>query len=196
MKLIQVNNMSSVCGAIGRRAWRLCLDLGYRRPVLTRSAALMIAIGLLVPSPAAARAQILFARGHWAALKFGDRCEAMARPLPPAARRQPEARAGFGFGGGGSRQSEFHVRLSRVARAGSSVMLTIGERPFLLVARGDRAWSRGPRQEAAIIDAARAATSMRVEARDGSGRWFADRYLLDGAPTAIDAAAAGCAGKI
>ena len=196
MKLIQVNNMSSACGAIGRRAWRLCLDLGYRRPVLTRSAALMIAIGLLVPSPAAARAQILFARGHWAALKFGDRCEAMARPLPPAARRQPEARAGFGFGGGGSRQSEFHVRLSRVARAGSSVMLTIGERPFLLVARGDRAWSRGPRQEAAIIDAARAATSMRVEARDGSGRWFADRYLLDGAPTAIDAAAAGCAGKI
>jgi len=197
VKLIQVNNMSSDCSAIGRRAWRLCLGLGYRRPVLTRSAALIIALGLAVPSPAeAARAQILFARGHWAAVKFGDRCEAMARPLPPAARRQPEARAGFGFGGGGSRQGEFHVRLSRVARAGSSVMLTIGERPFLLVARGDRAWSRGPRQEAAIIDAARAATSMRVEARDGSGRRFADRYLLDGAPTAIDAAAAGCAGKI
>jgi hypothetical protein len=50
-------------------------------------------------------------------------------------------------------------------------------------------------QEAAILAAARGATSMRVEARDAAGRRFADRYLLDGAPTAIDAAAAGCAGK-
>ena len=74
-------------------------------------------------------------------------------------------------------------------------MLTVGERPFMLIARGDWAWSRGPMQEAAIIDAARAARSMRIEARDGAGRRFADRYLLDGAPTAIDAAAAGCAGK-
>jgi hypothetical protein len=75
-------------------------------------------------------------------------------------------------------------------------MLTIGERPFLLVARGDWSWSRGPLQEAAIIDAARSARAMRIESRDGAGRRFVDRYLLDGAPTAIDAAAAGCAGKI
>ena len=75
-------------------------------------------------------------------------------------------------------------------------MLTIGEQPFLLVARGDWAWSNGPLQEAAIIAAARSAQSMRIEARDSSGRRFTDRYLLDGAPTAIDAAAAGCAGKI
>ena len=74
-------------------------------------------------------------------------------------------------------------------------MLTIGERPFMLIARGDWAWSRGPLQEAAILDAVRAATSMRIEARDGGGRRFADRYLLNGAPTAIDAAAAGCAGR-
>ncbi len=74
--------------------------------------------------------------------------------------------------------------------------MTIGERPFMLVARGDQAWSRGPLQEAAIIEAARASTSLRIEARDRSGRRFADRYLLAGAPTAIDAAAAACAGKI
>jgi hypothetical protein len=74
-------------------------------------------------------------------------------------------------------------------------MLTIGNRPFMLVARGDWAWSRGGLQETAILEAARSATSMRVEGRDGSGRGFADRYLLNGAPTAIDAAAAGCAGK-
>ena len=147
----------------------------------------------------AAPALILAAQGHWAALKFGPRCEAAARPLPPASNRQPAARAGFGFGvgsaGSGAGRGEFHVRLSRVPRAGSSVMLTIGSRPFMLLSRGDWAWSRGPLQEAAILAAARGATSMRVEARDGAGRRFADRYLLDGAPTAIDAAAAGCAGK-
>ena len=156
-----------------------------------------IALGSLMPSVGqAAGAQILAAHGSWAALRFGEQCEAVARPLLPAARRQPEARAGFSFGPRNSRQGEFHVRLSRVPRAGSSIMLTVGERPFMLIARGDWAWSRGPMQEAAIIDAARAARSMRIEARDGAGRRFADRYLLDGAPTAIDAAAAGCAGKI
>jgi len=157
--------------------------------------------GFLLASAAssASTAPVLAAQGHWAALKFGPRCEAVARPLEPAARRQPEARAGFSFGvgsaGRGARRGEFHVRLSRVPRAGSSVMLTIGTRPFMLLSRGDWAWSRGPLQEAAILSAARGATAMRIEARDGAGRRFADRYLLDGAPTAIDAAAAGCAGK-
>ena len=144
---------------------------------------------------AAQSRQILAAQGHWAALKFGPRCEAAARPLPPASRRQPEARAGFTFAERGARRGEFHVRLTRVPRPGSSVMLTIGSRPFMLLSRGDWAWSRGPLQEAAILDAARGANAMRVEARDGAGRRFADRYLLAGAPTAIDAAAAGCAGK-
>ena len=163
----------------------------------TRTVTLFCSALLLAPTAApAAPAQILAAQGHWAALKFGPRCEAAARPLPPAANRQPAARAGFGFGvGRGAGRGEFHVRLSRVPRAGSSVMLTLGSRPFMLLSRGEWAWSRGPLQEAAILAAARGATSMRVEARDGAGRRFADRYLLDGAPTAIDAAAAGCAGK-
>ena len=100
-----------------------------------------MALALLPPTPVhAAGAQVLAAQGNWAALKFGDRCEAVARPLLPAARRQPEARAGFGFTATG--HGQFHVRLSRVPRAGSSVMLTIGERPFMLIARGDWAWRR------------------------------------------------------
>jgi hypothetical protein len=36
---------------------------------------------------------------------------------------------------------------------------------------------------------------MKVEARDPAGRRFRDYYLLGGAPTAIDVAAARCAGK-
>ena len=78
-------------------------------------------------------------------------------------------------------------------RAGSSAILQIADQPFLLVARGDWAWSRGPLQEQAIIAAARAASAMRIESRDGAGRRFVDSYVLDGAPTAIDAAAARCA---
>ena len=166
----------------------------------TRTVTLLCSSLLIAPTATAAApaapAQILAAQGHWAALKFQSRCEAVARPLEPAARRQPAARAGFGFAERGTRNGEFHVRLSRVPRPGSSVMLTLGSRPFMLLSRGEWAWSRGPLQEAAILAAARGATSMRVEARDGAGRRFADRYLLDGAPSAIDAAAAGCAGKI
>ncbi len=153
------------------------------------------ALSLADIASAAQSRQILAAQGHWAALKFGSRCEAAARPLPPAAQRQPQARAGFTFAERGAQRGEFHVRLSRVPRSGSSVMLTIGSRPFMLLSRGDWAWSRGPLQEAAILAAARGGTAMRIEARDGAGRRFADRYLLAGAPTAIDAAAAGCAGK-
>lgn len=144
----------------------------------------------------AAPAERLFAGGAWAALRFGDICLAGARPLPPASRREPQARAGFRFERGGGRFGEFHVRPSRIPRSGSSVILRVGEQPFLLAVRGEWAWSRGPAQDLAIIAAARAARSIRIEARDSAGRRFRDAYLLDGAPTAIDAAAAGCAGKI
>ena len=162
----------------------------YRCRVIRTSILGLAALGAVgAVQTEAARPETLFARGHWAALKFDRRCVAEARPLLPAAKRQPAARAGFSFVAG---RSEFHARLSRVPRPGSSVMLTIGEHFFLLLARGDWAWSNGPLQDAAIIAAARNARSMRIEARDGFGRRFVDHYLLDGAPTAIDAAAAGC----
>ncbi len=165
---------------------------------MDRRAAFLIAATAALLSAAAiaaAPSQILFAQGQWAAVRYGAQCEAVARPLLPAARRQPQSRAGFTFNPAGRRVGEFHARLSRVPRPGSSVMLTIGERPFLLVARGDWAWSSGPAQDLAIIDAARAATSMRIQSRDGSGRRFTHPYMLAGAPTAIDAAAAASAGR-
>jgi hypothetical protein len=74
-------------------------------------------------------------------------------------------------------------------------MVTIGRQPFLLLARGNLAWSRGPTQEQAMLAAARGGDSMQVQARDAGGRRFRDTYPLAGAPTAIDAAAAHCAGK-
>ena len=155
--------------------------------------AILLSAALMAAAPAPA-AEILFARGRWAALRSAETCEAAARPLAPASEREREPRAGFAFGGG--RVGEFHVRLSRVPRPGSTVLLKVGSRPFLLVSRGALAWSRGALQDAAIIAAIRQERAMRVEGRDAGGRAFRDVYLLDGAPTAIDAAAAACAGKI
>jgi hypothetical protein len=139
---------------------------------------------------------VIHAGGAWAAIDRGAVCEADARSARIAPKGRVQASAGFAFTADRKRWGEFHARLSRVARPGSSVMLTVGDQPFLLVARGDWAWSRGPLQEQAIIAAVRAASGLRIEARDPSGRRFSDPYSLDGAPTAIDAAAARCAGKM
>ena len=145
--------------------------------------------------PAAASQRVIFARGQWAALQSldGQHCQAAARAQREAPKGAEQARATFAFDTGRGRRGEFHVRLSRAVRQGSSVILSIGGQPFQLVARAADAWSKGPDQEAAIIAAARIAAGMRVEARDASGRRFIDRYLLAGAPSAIDAAAAACA---
>ena len=147
-------------------------------------------------SGALAAGKILFAGGSWAAIDRGMTCVAAGRSAKIATKGKVQAVAGFSFDGNRRRWGEFHAHLSRIPRAGSSVILTVGNQPFLLVVRGDWAWSRGPGQEQAIIAAVRASSGMRIEARDGAGNRFADPYTLDGAPTAIDAAAAACAGKI
>jgi hypothetical protein len=148
---------------------------------------------VLLSSAASARGSVVYAGGGWAAIDRGAMCEALTRSQKVAAKDKVQATAGFAFTPDRLRWGQFHARLSRVSRPGSSVILHIGETPFLLVARGDWAWSRGPGQEQAIIDAARGGGAMKVEARDLAGVRFIDPYVLDGAATAIDAAAARCA---
>ena len=106
-----------------------------------------------------------------------------------------QAIAGFTFSADRKHWGEFHARLRRMPRAGAAVMLRIDSQPFLLVSRASDAWSDGPMQEQAIIAALRNASGMSVESRDASGGRFVDPYSIDGAATAIDAAAAACAGK-
>ena len=153
-------------------------------------ALLLAVVSALGPAPA-----IVAARGQWAALRQGRTCEAAARSLRSPPKGRPPARASLSFDAGGPRRGQFAARLSRVPRAGASVMLVIGETQYLLLPQGDMAWSRGPAQEAAIIAALRASGGMRVEARSTGGGRIVDRYLLDGAPLAIDAAAA-CAATL
>ncbi len=148
---------------------------------------------LLVTSAAGARGVVLFSGGGWAAIDRGDVCEALSHSAKIAPKGKVQASAGFAFAPNHKRWGEFHARLSRVSRPGSSVILHVGGQPFLLLARADWAWSRGPAQEQAIIDAARSGGWMKVEARDQSGVRFMDPYVLSGAPTAIDSAAARCA---
>jgi hypothetical protein len=155
---------------------------------------------IALSSAALARGTVVVAGGAWAAIDRGQLCEAVSRSQKVVPKDKVQPIAGFSFTADRRRWGEFHARLSRVPRSDASVMLKIGEQPFLLVARGGWAWSRGPAQTQAIIEALRNGTIMSVTSRDGAGVRFSDPYLLDGAPTAIDAAAARCtlraAGKI
>ena len=159
---------------------------------LAMKSALIVLLATFV-SPAAARGLVVYADGAWAAIDRGAMCEALTRSQKIAPKDKVQATAGITFSRDHRHWGEFHVRLSRIPRGDASVMLHIGDQPFLLVTRGGWAWSRGPVQSQAIIAAMREAASMRVESRDIAGVRFADPYLLDGAPTAIDAAAARCA---
>lgn len=116
--------------------------------------------------------------------------------LEPPAEVKPPPFASFLFDEGKSPQGQLYVRLSRPADPSSAVMLQIANQPFLLVASGQSAWSRSPAQSQAIIAAVRTGGEMRVQFRDGSRRRYTDHYGLAGAATAIDAAAAACAGKL
>ena len=103
-----------------------------------------------------------------------------------------QARVSIAFDRRPGRHGELHFRLSRPARPGTAALLQVGGRSFQLVTRGPDAWSSGPPQEAAILAAIRAGNDMRLRFRSLAGG-RTDRYLLPGAPTAIDAAAAACA---
>ena len=145
-----------------------------------------------VATTAAARGTVLFAGGAWAAIDRGPVCEALSRSQKIAPKDKVQAEAGITFTADG-RPAEVHVRLSRMPRGDATVILHVGDQPFLLVTRGGWAWSRGPLQAQAIIAAMRDVPAMRAESRDAAGVRFSDPYLLDGAPTAIDSAAARCA---
>ena len=150
---------------------------------------------MLSASGALAAPFIVAADGQWAALSQERTCEAASRSVGTVYKDRPPARASLSFDAGGPRHGQFTARLSRVPRPGASVMLHVGDTPFLLMTQGDIAWSRGPAQEQAIIAAMRTSGGMRIEARSPGGGRIIDRYSLDGAPLAIDAAAA-CAAAL
>jgi hypothetical protein len=155
--------------------------------------AVMLFLALASAAGVSARGSVVFARGAWAAIDRGATCEALSRSQRIATKDKVQAVAGFTFTVDRRRWGEFHARLSRTPRVDASVMLMVGDQPFLLITREGWAWSRGPAQAQAIIAAMRESAAARIMSRDLGGTRFSDPYLLDGAPTAIDAAAARCA---
>lgn len=156
--------------------------------------AILLMIGASVAAAAAPPLRIVAAAGRWAALAGQRQCDAASLSLLPASKIRLQGRASLTFDAR-ARHGQFAAALSKPVASGASVMLTIDDESFLLVARGLGAWSRGPAQEASIVAALRRATRMRIEARSLRGLRFIDRYDLAGAPTAIDAAAA-CAATL
>ena len=151
---------------------------------------------LAMAGPAFGSGRVISARGSWAAIDRGTSCEAVGRAARIAPKGKVQAVAGFTFSVDHRRWGEFHARLRRLPRAGASVILRAGGQPFLLIARGNDAWSANPQQDQAIMTLLRSTMGMTIEARDVAGRRFVDIFPSEGAATAIDAAAAACAGKI
>lgn len=151
--------------------------------------AVFLVAAALASAPAISR-QTVGVHGQWAAFRDDAplRCYAVAAPLVP---------------GGGAFASvanwptrrvagQLHLRLYRVARAGSTILLNIDGRVFQLVGRGADAWSPNRSTDRAIVVAMRTGVSMAVSARDENGNGFTHAYALTGAATAIDAATLAC----
>ena len=143
----------------------------------------LIVLLATVATPAAARGTVVYADGAWAAIDRGAVCEALTRSQKIAPKDKVQATAGITFSRDHRHWGEFHVRLSRMPRGDASVMLHIGDQPFLLLTRGGWAWSRGPVQSQGIIAAMRDAAAMRVESRDMAGVRFAQSAVVSAVGT-------------
>ena len=75
------------------------------------------------------------------------------------------------------------------------MQLAISGQRFTLTGRGTNGWAEKAAADARVVAAMGSAGSFSVSATDTRGPRFTDRYSLDGAATAIDAAALGCANR-
>jgi hypothetical protein len=158
---------------------------------------LAIAVLALLAAPLSAK-DSLGVFGEWGAFRDPrvPRCYAIAAADEDRRGARHREHAPFASVGTWPRRGvrgQVHVRLSRNLAAGAAVSLSIGGQRFALAGGGADAWAADQRMDAAIVAAMRSASSMSVSARDTAGRRFTDRYSLDGAATAMDAATVGCA---
>jgi hypothetical protein len=156
------------------------------------------AVLILLAAPLAAK-DSLGVFGDWGA--FHDpqvpRCYAIAAaqvdPRRGGAQREHAPFASVGTWPRRNVRGQLHVRLSRNLAASPRITLTVGSQRFELTGGGGDAWAKDARMDAAIVAAMRSAESLTISAIDHAGRRFTDRYSLDGAATALDAATVGCA---
>lgn len=132
---------------------------------------------------------------NWGAFRDpgAGRCYAIAMPEPSRGASDYRAFASVGSWPRRGVRGQVHFRLSRRLAAEPAIALAIGGRRFALTGGGGDAWAQDRAMDAAVVAAMRAAGSMTISARDARGRRFTDRYDLEGAATAMDAAMVGCA---
>ena len=148
---------------------------------------------VLVAAPLAAK-DSLGVFGDWGAFYDADipRCYAIAAASPARGSRDVEPFASVGTWPGRQVRGQVHFRTSRRIGSNSAISLTVGRKEFALTGSGTNAWANNTAQDGEILAAMRAANSMSLRARDTNGNVFSNRYSLDGAATALDAASVGC----
>ena len=127
--------------------------------------------------------------------RIPPRCYAISEPDETIGPPTRAAYVSIGFWPKRNVTHQLYVRLSRDRSANSGVTLTAGGRRFRLKADSNAAWAADRRMDLAIIAAIRSATSLSIETIGRDGRSIVDAYALRGAPSAIDAAALGCAAR-
>lgn len=122
------------------------------------------------------------------------RCYAIAMPEKALGRVQDfQPYFTVGFWPGRSIRSAVHVRLPRRLSPGSKVIVSFPEANFALQTGQADAWPADQTTNAGILAQMRSTRSMIVIARGTDGRTVRDRYTLEGAGSAMDAAALACA---
>lgn len=154
----------------------------------------------LTALPLAAK-QDLGVFGNWAAFRDPEtpRCYAIAKANDPVLEseksRDYEPFASVGTWPRRGIRNQLHFRLSRQIRQNSRVTLIIDGKSWALRGGGGDAWTSGQRMDAQVLAAMRSGTRMTVRGTDVRGRLFTNRYSLQGAATAMDAAQLGCSSR-
>lgn len=155
-------------------------------------AAAVLAQTAAPPTPVAEGRRTIGIFAGWGA--FADpaprRCYAIAKPISRRTALYPFA--SVANWPGARVRNQLHLRLSRRRAPSAQVTLSIGERRFPLRAGQLDAWAPDAAADRAIVAAMRSGRSMSVESVAEGGRPFVDVYPLEGAATAIDAAALAC----
>ncbi len=145
-------------------------------------------------APLAAKDRLGVYQG-WAAFRDPStpRCYAISAPEETVGTPTRNGYLSVGFWPNRNVAHQIYVRLSRERSSNSAITLSAGGRRFRMKVDGHNGWAIDRRMDLAIVAAMRSATSLSVESIGRDGRSIVDAYSLRGAPSAIDAAALGCA---
>jgi hypothetical protein len=155
---------------------------------------MLSAVFVLLATPSQAQVRPVGVYGQWGAFERQQprSCYAIASPQRSPRAGESKPFASVGYWPQRKLRGQVHFRLSREKRRGSAVLLRIGDRTFQLVAGPRDAWAPDATADGLITAAMRTGVDMILETRAANGTLVRDSYGLQGAATAIDAAAIAC----